>query len=66
MKFPAMLGNDLLEQAELIIGRSGVQIIKANTETSPPMAAINLINEVELDIGEDISKIGRHKIKELE
>lgn len=34
MKFPIMLGNDLLEQAELIVNRSGVQILKSKPDSA--------------------------------
>jgi len=64
MKFPIMLGNDL-EQAELIVSRNGVQILKFKPDTDLPMAAINYIEEAELDIGENVGEGERRKIKKL-
>lgn len=52
MKLPIMLGNDLLEQAELIVNRNGMQILKSKPDSDPPIAAINYIGKAELDIGE--------------
>lgn len=65
MKFPMMLGNALLEQAELIINQSGVQIIKSDPGISPPTIDINLVEETGLDIGDNVSKAGRQEIEKL-
>lgn len=63
MKFPVILGNDLLDQAELIVNRNGVQILKSNLDTDASMAAINFIEETELDIGKNVCEARRREIK---
>lgn len=57
MKFPAMIGNDLLEDAELIVNRNGVHIIKSSPNTELPTAIVNMVERSELDIGDNVDEV---------
>lgn len=64
-RFPVILGNNLLEQAELTINQDEVQIVKSKPDRNSPIAAINIIDEIELNIGENVCKEEKQEIQAL-
>jgi len=65
MKFPAMIGNDLLEDAELIVNRNGVHIIKSSPNQELPTAIVNMVEKLELDIGDNVDEGTKRKVEEI-
>jgi len=65
MKFPAMIGNDLLEDAELIVNRNGVHIIKSSPNQELPTAIVNIVEKLELDIGDNVDEGTKRKVEEI-